>query len=50
EKPDGKKKLSPTDVISGMIEGISDIPEGIAEGVAGEEKNGVTSDLGRKPE
>lgn len=47
----GKKKLSPTDVLSGVMEGISGIPEGIAAGVTGEEApNGVTQDLGRKPE
>ncbi len=47
----GKKKLSPTDVLSGVMEGISGIPEGIAAGVTGEgAPNGVTQDLGRKPE
>lgn len=43
-----KKKVSPTDVITEVIEGISEIPGGIAGG--DKKEASVTSDLGRKPE
>ncbi len=41
------KRLSPTNMITGVLEEISDIPQGIAEELAGEEaKDEVTSNLG----
>lgn len=44
-----KKKLSPGDVITGVLGNIRDIPEGIAEGISGnndEEEPDVTRSLG----
>ncbi len=42
-----KPKSSPTDVISGVIQGISNIPQGIAEGIARpSDKKGIDSELG----
>lgn len=42
------EKVKPTDVISGVLEGISQVPKGIAEGIAGESAapEGVQSELG----
>jgi Flp pilus assembly secretin CpaC len=46
-----RRRMSPTDVISGVIEGIGGIPQGIAEGVSGEgASEGVSSNLGRRSE
>ena len=46
-----RKRLRPGEVITGVIEGISEIPQGLAEGVSGEGVGeGVESDLGRKRE
>jgi len=44
-----RRRMSPGDVITGVIEGISEIPHGIAEGVSGDTgSGGVSSDLGRR--
>jgi hypothetical protein len=43
-----KGKISPTEVISDVIQGITDVPKGIAEGLSGQpiEGKGVQGDLG----
>ncbi|MFA6241882.1 MAG: hypothetical protein WC655_13190 [Candidatus Hydrogenedentales bacterium] len=48
---EGKERLKPTDVIGGVIGGITSIPEGIAEGVSGEkqEEGSLESQLGGPP-
>lgn len=46
---DGKKeskKKSPADVITGVIGGITDIPQDIVEGISGDKKDAVASELG----
>lgn len=46
KRDDGKKK-SPSDVITGVIGGIADIPQDIVEGIAGQKPGGpVSSSLG----
>ncbi|MDX9975579.1 MAG: hypothetical protein RBU21_21515 [FCB group bacterium] len=46
EKP--KEKMRPTDVISDVIEGITQVPKGIAEGITGQDTTpeGVAGELG----
>ena len=47
EEGEAQKKRSPADVISGVLEGISDIPSGIADSVSEEgSQDDVTSTLG----
>jgi hypothetical protein len=43
-----KEKVSPTDVISGVIQGITQVPKGIAEGIKGgsDDQEGVEKELG----
>lgn len=42
------KKVTPSDVISDVLEGITDIPRGVAEGLSGE-PSGVGRQLGAEP-
>lgn len=47
---DKKDRIRPTDIIGNVIGGITSIPEGIAEGIAGEnEQPGIESDLRGAP-
>ncbi len=42
-------KISPTEIITNVIGGLKEIPEGIAEGITGvqiqKDENGISSDL-----
>jgi hypothetical protein len=45
-----KERTKPTDVIGDVIGGIANIPVGIAEGIAGQEREqGIESELGGSP-
>jgi len=41
-----RKRLSPGDVITGVLGSISEVPQGIAAGLSGEQDKGVSSSLG----
>jgi Flp pilus assembly secretin CpaC len=46
EEEEERKPIRPTDVITDVIEGITGIPQGIAEGISRESEGGMESDLG----
>lgn len=49
EEVPAEKKLKPGDVITDVLEGLSDIPRGVAEGISGESTLGVGRQLGENP-
>lgn len=44
-----EKKVKPTDVINDVLEGISSIPRGVAEGISGSSGDSVGKQLGQEP-
>jgi hypothetical protein len=44
-----EKKVKPTDVINDVLEGISGIPRGVAEGISGSSGDSVGKQLGQEP-
>lgn len=46
EEQESRKRKSPTDLITGVIGGIADIPQGIVQGITGGTDGGVSSSLG----
>ncbi len=46
DEEDEKERISPTDVITDVLEGISEIPQDIVEGITGETEEKVESSLG----
>jgi hypothetical protein len=47
---DDKKKTKPTDVINNMLQGISRMPRGMAEGISGtDEEESIGKQLGQEP-
>lgn len=44
-----EKKVKPTDVITDVLEGISNIPRGVAEGISGSNGDSVGKQLGQEP-